>query len=94
MTFGMDIACDSRYRHMLINTKTEKATSVLGFERYVKTVPAECLAPVMGEASWLVTEGYINSFKLDGDRTETYVKYSDAPIDFRLRNRQLVLERR
>lgn len=78
MTFGMEVTLTSNAgKRFKKEVHKEKITSYFGteFDWYVCEAPF--VAAIMGEAGWLVMEGYIFKFHIDGflDGAEIYVKH-------------------
>lgn len=87
MTFGMSIDCSTiAYKNFKKNLKYENAMGIFGTEVKVRTIPYMCLAAIMEEAHWLVSEEKcFNKIRIDGFADEDiYVKYTDY-LDFRNR---------
>lgn len=87
MTFGMDIDTGTEaYKNFKKALKYENCTGVFGDEIPVRVILNTKLGAIMGGAHWLVTEGhYFDYVKIDGFKDEIYIKYTEAPIDFRHR---------
>ena len=94
ITFGMEIETGTKaYEYFKKSVKDEMAYSIFGDPIKVLAVPHMAVAAIMEGAHWLVsTEKYLNKFYIDGFKKseEIYIKYSDDPIDFRTRKKQLL----
>lgn len=88
-TFGMAVETKTKaYENFKKAVKKETALSIFGDPLQILTVPHVAVAAIMQEARWLVTEGrYFNKFYIEGFKgnEEIYIKYSDDPVDFRVR---------
>ena len=93
MTFGMSVNASSEaYKKFKKSVKVEKCISIFGDEFESLVVSYLALGAIMEEAHWLVTERKsFNKITIDGFKSgeEIYVRYTDEPIDFRIRKSQI-----
>ena len=81
-TFGMDINTSPAFRNFCKNLQRKELTTRLGLKHKVLTCPAKYVAPMMGDAGWLVSEEQaFYKVQVEGSKQVqecVYIEYPDG----------------